>query len=130
MPPTRTRKPRSTASTTLTEVSLLVDALVKENRSLKRQLAKLEAAGVTAPARGRTANPVATGLTRLNRKLRSALAEAAPARARIANRTAKTSVPRKPRKPVSPEVAARRLEALAKARAVRAARKAAAAAAN
>ena len=122
MPPTRTRRTK-TQSTTLTELGVLVDALVKENRSLKRQLKKLEAVGVTAPKRGRTADPVATGLTRLNRKLRTALDGAAPARARGANRT---KAVRAPRKPVSPEVAARRLEALAKARAARAAKKAAA----
>ena len=121
MPQTRTRRSRNTPTSTLADLNALVDALIKENRSLKRQLAKLEAAGATTPRRGRTADPVKTGLTRLNRKLASALSTSTPTRAR---RAAPSATPRRPRKPATPEVAAKRLEALAKARAARAAKKA------
>jgi hypothetical protein len=105
------------------ELKVLVESLIKENQSLKRQLARLETkAGGTTATRGLT-----TIARRLERALgstvggrrRSAASSSASGRTRRPNATVA-----KPRKPASPETQAKRLAALAKARAARAAKKA------
>ena len=119
---TRTRSSEPAAIETLKG---MVDVLIKENRSLKRQIAKLEASGATVARRGRTANPIATGLAGLQRKIQRALdttAASGTRRGRASTRRGSSTGATRTRKPVSPETAARRLEALAKARAARAAK--------
>jgi hypothetical protein len=121
---TRRRRPRTQGDeTALAGLKARVDALIKENRTLKRQLLKLRPDGA-ARTSGRRANPVATGLARIKRKLDRALSAPAISTARRGRRAAGTTVKR-PRRPASPEVQAKRLVALARAREVRAARKAA-----
>ena len=121
-PRTASRKrTRSSEPHVVESLKSMVDVLIKENRSLKRQLAKLEASGAAVARRGRTANPIATGLAGLQRKIQRALDASAATSTRRGRTATRRSAPARPRKPVSPETAARRLEALAKARAARAA---------
>jgi hypothetical protein len=87
----------------------LVDGLIRENRELKRRVAKL-ATSSTADLRQ---------LGGLVRRLERGLVEAASSP--IAKRT---TTGRRPRKPASPEVQEKRRAALAKARAARQANRA------
>ena len=124
MPPTpRTRRSKNSQGP-VAELKGTVDALIKENRTLKRQLARIEQKSGPS-ARGRQANPVATGLARLVRKVERALASAMPGPGPRGRRSA-TKPAVRTRKPASPETQQKRIAALAKARAVRAANKAAA----
>lgn len=123
--PTRRRRTRATGTQPLEEVQQLVDQLIKENRSLKRQVAKLEAGGATITRGRRGANPVEKALTNIKRKLERAASTAKPSRR---TRTAGTAAkPRSTRPPVSAEVAEKRRAGLEKARQARAERRAAAA---
>jgi hypothetical protein len=100
------------------ELKVLVESLIKENQSLKRQLARLETkAGGTTAIRG---------LTTIARRLERALESTVAGRPRSGtSRTLRpTATVAKLRKPASPETQAKRLAALAKARQARAAKKA------
>lgn len=119
------RRTRTSQPAVLEDLKKMVDALLKENRALKRQVEKLAAAGVAARP-GRRANPLATGLAGLQRKLQRALDGSTTASSRrAASRRRTAAATTRTRKPVSPEVREKRLQALAKARAARAAKKAA-----
>jgi hypothetical protein len=129
---TTTRRRRSSDGAAVAELKNTVDALIRENRTLKRQLTKLEAAGATT-RRGARANPVAKGVSALARKVERALAASRSSNGRRASsaaassrRTATRSRRTTTRKPASPEIQAKRLAALARAREARAAKKAAA----
>jgi hypothetical protein len=130
---TTTRRRRSTNGSAVADLKTTVDSLIRENRTLKRQLAKLEAASVTT-GRGRRANPITTGVSALTRKVERALAAGPPGTRRRSSSSmrAKTTNTRttKTRRPSSPETQAKRLAALAKAREARAAKKAAAGSAS
>ncbi len=132
---TTPRRRRSAPPVAVTELTLMVNALIKENRSLKRQLAKLlqgRDGSTGATGRRRT---LTTGLTAIQRKVERALADSrasgSPSRSRRAasasrpaRAVARRSGTARIRRPVSPEVREKRLQALAKARAARAAKKA------
>jgi hypothetical protein len=91
----------------------MINNLIKENASLRRRLER--AATKTSAGAGASSR----GIASLTRKVQKALSGT--------TRRSKTATKAKTvRKPASPEVAAKRLEALAKARAARAANKAAA----
>jgi hypothetical protein len=109
----RTRRPTKGASA-VDELKVLVDSLIKENASLKRQLARLETKTV-----GRAATTATRGLVTIARRLERALGSTAARRTRRSNTTAA-----KARKPASPETQAKRIAALARAREARAAKKA------
>jgi len=130
---TTTRRGRSSNGSAVSDLKTTVDSLIRENRALKRRLAKLQAAGATI-GRGRRANPITTGVAALTRKVERALAVAQPGtRRRSTNSTrpkATNSRTTKTRKPSSPETQAKRLAALAKAREARAAKKVAAGSAS
>ena len=114
MPP---RRSTNSAEVLVIDLKRSVDVLLKENRALKRELQKLAERGVTL-TRGRSADSVGTGLTRIRRQLERVLERPAPAR------TKKRASTTRARKPASPETTAKRLAALAKARAARAAKRA------
>ena len=98
---TRTRR---SADATVDELASLVNGLIRENASLRRQLARLS----TAPA----ADSIARGLNALNRRVQRALgAGASSTRGRSA-----TTPKRRRRQSTDPAVHERRLAALAKAR--------------
>ena len=104
----------------------MVNSLLKENRTLKRQLAKLEAAGVTSGRTGRRADPLTASVTTIRRKIERALQSSRSGtgrRASTSRAASRTSSSARTRKPSSPETQRKRLEALAKARAARAAKK-------
>ena len=124
MPATRrtTRRARQTGDSTVQELSDLVTALIRENRRLQSQVAKLSQRATDGTA--------ARGLNAMRRRIERALGAATPRRATSASRrtspaSARLSV--KTRRPASPEVRQKRLAALAKAREARAAKRAAAA---
>jgi hypothetical protein len=101
---------RESPQDTLAEIQRSVDALLRENRELKRELARLERSGGTSPLEARSL-----------RSLQRRLERAAP--------TAPSAAPRRrqpSRKVTDPEVLAKRRAALEKARAARAAKRAAA----
>jgi hypothetical protein len=123
--PRRTRRVQ-TGSGAVDELKALVDSLIKENQRLKRQVARLETQTV-----GRVAITATRGLTTMARRLERALGSTATGRrgratsSRAPGRTRRLSTSAaKPRKPASPETQAKRLAALARARAVRAAKRA------
>jgi len=97
-----------------------VDQLIKENRELKRALARAER-DQSGAGLGQAARTLSGLQRRLNRALDSA---AGPRRRRSAAATAAPARPR--RKVTDPEVLERRRQALAKARAARAAKREAA----
>jgi hypothetical protein len=122
--PTRRRLSKSGA-TGVTEVETLVDALIKENRSLKLRLARLEAketgAGDNSHTRGLKiiANRLKRALTATTSRPRRRNSTSTSVRGRSGGATV-TRVS----KPVSPETQQKRLAALERARAARAAKKA------
>ena len=103
----RTRRSRAGADTG--QLQALVNALIKENRTLKRSLERLTSR--TLESKSLPTRQVVA----LTRKVERALA---PDRFK---RTPTRKTPKSQRPPASPETRQRRLEALAKARAVRAA---------
>jgi hypothetical protein len=123
----RTRQPRSQGGVAaVADLKRLVDSLIKENRSLRRRLAGLEA---KRAERGSTSS--ARGLNTIARRLERALSETRTAprsrgrrsgSASTRSRTARTAT--RTRKPASPETQQKRLAALEHARAARAAKKA------
>lgn len=119
----RTRRRRAASSDAVAATQQLVSELIKENRRLRRENARLKAGAGTGTRgpRGKTAAEKA--LTVIQRQVQRALTTA-PAAARSSRRTTK---PSRPRKAVSAEVRERRLQALAKAREARAQKRAAAA---
>jgi hypothetical protein len=129
----RASRKRASGSTAVAELKSTVDSLIRENRTLKRQLTKLEAAGATSRP-GRRANAIAKGVSALARKVERALAASQSGTRRRSSRSAgtrRTTAAKKarttqPRKVASPETRAKRLAALARAREARAAKKAAA----
>src|SRR5437763_17025694 len=104
------RRPSNSAA--VADLKTTVDSLIRENRTLKRQLAKLEAAGATS-GRGRRANSIRTGVSALTRKVERTLAASKPRTGRRSSTStrAKTNRARttKTRKPSSPETQAKRL---------------------
>ena len=125
----RRRRARAAGDQTLNEVQQLVDQLIKENRALRRQVAKLEASGARVTPGRRAANPAEKALSGIKRRLERAMAATTPARrtSRRASASA-SSTPSRVRRPTSPETAEKRRQALAKARQVRRERRAEAAA--
>lgn len=126
MAPTRqTRRTRSPGS--VEQLKALVDSLIKENRTLQRQLRNLE-----AKTAGRGGQAAARGIAAIVRRLERAL-NSQPAGVRRARRSTATgrrasttsrAKPASTRKPASPETQAKRLAALAKAREAMAAKRA------
>jgi len=134
----RRRSGSRRSATGLGDLNTLVDSLIKENRSLKRQLARLNAKVSRAGAAGRSAGAVTRRLATITRRIERALGSPATgtrrlrstSRATVSRRLRKRLVTAKARKPASPETQAKRLQALARAREVRAAKKAAATSAS
>ncbi len=116
----RTRRPRVTGDDLVTNLAEMVDQLVKENRELKRAIARAEKAQGGAGLGQST-----RVLTALQRRVSRALsAEAGRGRRRGAEPAVAPARPR--RKVTDPDVLERRRQALAKARAARAAKRLAA----
>jgi hypothetical protein len=114
--PKRGRRPTLSGDALVTSLAEMVDLLIKENRQLKRALARAEKAQVSV-------NPgqATKALSGLQRRLAQAL-DSSPATRRQRSTTAAAST-RTRRKVTDPDVLERRREALAKARAVRQSRR-------
>lgn len=112
----RGRRPRLSGDALVNSLAEMVDRLIKENRDLKRALARAEATGGGA-ALGQSVKT----LSGLQRRLNRALAETPTTRRR--RTTAAAESPRPRRKVTDPEVLERRRQALAKARAARQAKR-------
>ncbi len=104
----------------MTSLAEMVDLLIKENRQLKRALARAEKAGESA-----NVGPAAKALSGLQRRVTRALNSSSTTRRPRATTTATAST-RTRRKVTDPDVLERRRQALAKARAVRQGRRGAA----
>lgn len=123
--PTRRRRSQS-GETGVTELKTLVDALIRENRSLKLQLARLE-----AKEKGSGDNSHARGLKIIANRLKRALTTSAtsPRNRRRSSTSASgrgrsgSATVARARKRASPETQEKRLAALERARAARAAKK-------
>ena len=121
------RTPRSKAgSKSVDDLKTLVNSLIKENQRLKRQVLRLE-----TKATGSVSATASRALGSIARRLEKALASrgASASRRKSSSSTAskatrRTAAVSRPRKPASPETQAKRLAALAKARAARAEKKA------
>lgn len=100
-----TRRGRKAAGNDVASVQALVDDLIRENRRLKRELAR---AGERNGIDGRA-------LAGLVRKVERAVAEVATSAGSLARR--------RPRRPASPETLEKRRQALARAREARAAKR-------
>jgi hypothetical protein len=120
--PRRRSRPQVGGTDLLASLTEQVDQLIKENRDLKRAVARAEKA-----QGGGLLGQAAKALTGLQRRLDRALETTPSSRGRRAT-AAPPAVSRPRRKVTDPEVLERRRQALAKARAVRAAKRAAAAA--
>jgi hypothetical protein len=114
------RRPRLSGDALVTSLAEMVDLLIKENRQLKRALARAEKAGGSG-----NLGQAAKALSGLQRRLTSALNSSSATRRPRATTTAAAST-RTRRKVSDPDVSERRRQALAKARAVRQARRGAA----
>jgi len=115
-PARRSRQPRLAGDALVASLADMVDQLIRENRELKKALARAES-GAGGGSLGQSAKILA-GLQR--RVYRSLTADAAP---RPRRGSADASTPRPRRKVTDPEVLERRRQALAKARAARAAKR-------
>ena len=115
--PTRGRRPRLTGDALVASLAEMVDLLIKDNRQLKRALARAEKAGGSG-----TLGQAAKALTELQRRVTGALNSSSTTRRPRATTTAAAST-RTRRKVTDPDVLERRRQALAKARAVRQARR-------
>lgn len=114
-----TRRPRQSADSTGDQLANLVSELIRENRRLKAQVAKLNVRG------GESIGTATRGLNAMRRRVERALGASAPGgRGRRAPAAGKAATTRT-RRPLTPEVREKRLAALAKARQVRAAKRAA-----
>jgi hypothetical protein len=111
--PKRGRRPRLSGDALVTSLAEMVDLLIKENRQLKRALARAEKARGSGNL-GQTAN----ALSGLQRRLTRALDSSPTTRPPRSTTTAAASIRRR-RKVTDPDVLERRRQALAKARAVR-----------
>ena len=112
--PSRRRRRRATGDEILAELDRMITQLIKENRQLQRQIAKL-----SARSNGATSGSAGRVLRSLERKVsRVVSGPATSTRRRRSTAAAAVSKPR--RKITDPEVLAKRRDALAKARAVRA----------
>jgi hypothetical protein len=121
---TRKRRPRSQAGTgAVTGLKTLVDSLIKENRSLKRKLARAEAKG-TGAAASSSDRGIKAIVRRLERALTSTTARSRRRTSTATRGRSGAAAATRTRRPASPETQQKRLAALAKARAVRAAKKA------
>ena len=118
--PTRGRRPRLSGDALVTSLAEMVDLLIKENRQLKRALARAGKAGGSG-----NLGQAAKALTGLQRRVTRALNSSSTTRRPRATTTAAAST-RARRKVTDPDVLERRRQALAKARAVRQARRGAA----
>ena len=115
--PTRGRRPRLSGDALVTSLAEMVDLLIKENRQLKRALARAE------KARGSgNLGQADKALSGLQRRLTLALDSSPTTRRPRSTTTAAASI-RTRRKVTDPDVLERRRQALAKARAVRQARR-------
>jgi hypothetical protein len=118
--PTRGRPPRLTGDALVTSLAEMVDLLIKENRQLKRALAREK------KARGRgNLGQAAKALSGLQRRVTRALDSSSTTRRPRSTTTVAAST-RTRRKVTDPDVLERRRQALAKARAVRQAKRRAA----
>ena len=118
--PTRGRRPRLSGDALVTSLAEMVDLLIKENRQLKRALARAEKAGGSG-----NLGQAAKALSGLQRRVTRALNSSSTTRRPRATTTAAAST-RTRRKVTDPDVLEGRRQALAKARAVRQARRGAA----
>jgi hypothetical protein len=116
----RGRRPRVTGDDLVTNLAEMVDQLVKENRELKRAIARAEKAQAGGGL-GQSTRVLSALQRRVSRALSS---EAGRGRRRGAEPAAAPARPR--RKVTDPDVLERRRQALAKARAARAAKRLAA----
>ena len=115
--PKRGRRPRLSGDALVASLAEMVDLLIKENRQLKRALARAE----KAPGSGNLGQ-AGKALAGLQRRLTQALDSSSTTRRPRSTTTAPASS-RTRRKVTDPEVLERRRQALAKARAVRQARR-------
>jgi len=115
--PKRGRRPRLREDALVTSLAEMVDLLIKENRQLKRALARAEKARGSA-----TLGQAAKALAGLQRRLTRALDSSPTTQRRRSTTSAPVSIRRR-RKVTDPDVLERRRQALAKARAVRQARR-------
>ncbi len=118
--PTRGRRPRLSGDALVSSLAEMVDLLIKENRQLKRALARAEKAGESA-----NVGQAAKALSGLQRRVTRALNSSSTTRRPGATTTATAST-RTRRKVTDPDVLERRRQALTKARAVRHGRRGAA----
>ncbi len=109
----RARKQRTSpeSDTVLTDLSGMVDELIRENTRLKRELKRLE--------QGRNSGNGASGLAGLHRRLANALGSAAPSAPKVAVRRPRGKI-------TDPVLLQKKREALAKAREAQAVKRAAA----
>ena len=110
------RRPPATENEAVDRVNTMINSLIAENRKLRRQIEKL-----TAAAAGGGSKAIESGIAKIERRLQRATSTPGARRTGSARRG--SGVATRPRKPVSPEVAEKRREALAKARAVRMAKR-------
>ena len=115
--PKRGRRPSLSREAIVTSLAELVDLLIKENRQLKRALARAEKAQGS-----QTLGQAAKALSGLQRRLTRAL-DSSPTTPRPRSTTTAVATIRTRRKVTDPDVLERRRKALAKARAVRQARR-------
>jgi len=115
--PKRRRRSRLSGDALVTSLAEMVDRLIKENRQLKRALARAETAQGSGNL-GQAAKALSGLQQRLTRALDSPTTTRRP-------RTTTTAVPstRTRRKITDPDILERRRQALAKARAVRQSRR-------
>jgi len=112
--PQRGRRPRLSGGALLTSLTEIVDLLIKENRQLKRALARTERAQGSANL-GRSAK----ALSGLQRRLTRALDSSPATRRRRSTTTTAPPSTRTRGKVTDPDALEGRRQALAKARAVR-----------
>ena len=115
----RSRQPKLEGDALVANLAEMVDQLIKENRELKKALARAES-GASGGSLGQSARILA-GLQR--RVYRSLTADTASSRRRSSSSAETAPAPRPRRKVTDPEVLERRRQALAKARAARAAKR-------
>ena len=115
--PKRGRRPRLSGDALVTSLAEMVDLLIKENRQLKRALARAEKARVSV-----NSGQATKALSGLQRRLTRAL-DSSPTTRRPRSTTAAAASIRTRRKVTDPDVLERRRQALAKARAVRQSRR-------
>jgi len=134
----RERSRTKTGTKSVDQLRTMVDSLIKENRSLKRRLARLEAKASSGAATNRSAGAVTRTIATMARRIERALGTSVATTKRrrsgssVASRrrVGRSSSVSAARRPASPETRAKRLAALARAREARAAKRATAIAAS